>query len=252
VDYKARINDAISGRIIQPDTLVPEPGSSQGYNRYTYVNNNPVGYTDSSGHWVETALDVAFITFDIYDIATNGLTWMSGLSLAADVACAILPIATGGGLAVRSAFKAGEAIDKVSDAARLIDKADEALDIVNHADDIVDTVSQVEKLSDAKEAVGGVYQLVNIETGDIMRTGRTGNLEQRMAQHQRNPLFKDFGFEPVWRTDDYATQRGLEQMLYTKAKAPYDKIKPISPNNVNIEEYMRAGKNFAPDFMDHP
>ncbi|MEA5077473.1 MAG: RHS repeat-associated core domain-containing protein [Anaerolineaceae bacterium] len=50
MDYKARMYDAISGRFIQPDTLVPEPGSSQGYNRYTYVKNNPINYSDPTGH----------------------------------------------------------------------------------------------------------------------------------------------------------------------------------------------------------
>jgi hypothetical protein len=42
--------DAFTGRFIQPDTFVPEPGSSQGYNRYTYANNNPIKYSDPSGH----------------------------------------------------------------------------------------------------------------------------------------------------------------------------------------------------------
>jgi len=50
MDYKARMYDAFTGRFIQPDTLVPEPGSSQGYNRYTYSSNNPINYTDPSGH----------------------------------------------------------------------------------------------------------------------------------------------------------------------------------------------------------
>jgi RHS repeat-associated protein len=50
MDYKARMYDAFTGRFIQPDTLVPEPGSSQGYNRYTYVKNNPINYSDPSGH----------------------------------------------------------------------------------------------------------------------------------------------------------------------------------------------------------
>jgi len=45
--------DAFTGRFIQPDTIVPEPGSSQGYNRYSYTNNNPVKYTDSSGHCID-------------------------------------------------------------------------------------------------------------------------------------------------------------------------------------------------------
>ena len=44
-----------------------------------------------------------------------------------------------------------------------------------------------------------------------MRTGRTGNLAKREAQHALDPALKDCEFEPVYRTDNYAEQRGLEQ-----------------------------------------
>ncbi|NOZ51180.1 MAG: hypothetical protein GXP37_14225 [Chloroflexi bacterium] len=37
-------------RFTQPDTLVPNPGNPQSLNRYSYVRNNPVRYTDPSGH----------------------------------------------------------------------------------------------------------------------------------------------------------------------------------------------------------
>jgi RHS repeat-associated protein len=38
------------GRFISPDTLVPDPGNPQSHNRYAYVLNSPVNYTDPSGH----------------------------------------------------------------------------------------------------------------------------------------------------------------------------------------------------------
>ncbi len=38
------------GRFTQPDTLVPEPGNPQALNRYAYTLNNPLKYTDPSGH----------------------------------------------------------------------------------------------------------------------------------------------------------------------------------------------------------
>jgi len=49
-DYKARWYDPYIGRFISPDTIVPDPGNPQDLNRYTYASNNPLIYTDPSGH----------------------------------------------------------------------------------------------------------------------------------------------------------------------------------------------------------
>ncbi len=46
--YNARWYDPSLGRFAQADALVP--GGVQGYDRYAYVNNDPVRYTDPSGH----------------------------------------------------------------------------------------------------------------------------------------------------------------------------------------------------------
>ena len=48
--YKARWYDPELRRFIQPDPIEPEPGSPQAFNRYSYVLNNPVRYTDPSGY----------------------------------------------------------------------------------------------------------------------------------------------------------------------------------------------------------
>ena len=44
-----RIYDPILGRMLSPDRFVPDPLSTQGYNRYSYVFNNPLRYSDPSG-----------------------------------------------------------------------------------------------------------------------------------------------------------------------------------------------------------
>ena len=38
------------GRFISADTIVPEPGNPQSFNRYSYVRNSPVNYTDPTGN----------------------------------------------------------------------------------------------------------------------------------------------------------------------------------------------------------
>jgi len=47
--YNARWYDSSLGRFAQADTVVP--GGVQGYDRYAYVNNNPLNQTDPSGHY---------------------------------------------------------------------------------------------------------------------------------------------------------------------------------------------------------
>jgi RHS repeat-associated protein len=48
--YNARWVDPYLNRWTQPDSIVPEPGNPQSWDRYSYALNNPVRYTDPSGH----------------------------------------------------------------------------------------------------------------------------------------------------------------------------------------------------------
>ena len=60
--YVSRFYDPQLARFISADTIVPEPGSIKGYDRYAYVNGrglctpersergNPINYSDPSGH----------------------------------------------------------------------------------------------------------------------------------------------------------------------------------------------------------
>ncbi len=55
--YGARYFDAAIGRFAQPDSIVPNPYNPQSLNRYSYTLNNPVRYTDPSGHCVQVDND---------------------------------------------------------------------------------------------------------------------------------------------------------------------------------------------------
>jgi len=49
--YNARWYSPTLGRFVSADTIIP-PGV-QGLDRYAYVNNNPLVYTDPSGHFAD-------------------------------------------------------------------------------------------------------------------------------------------------------------------------------------------------------
>ncbi len=51
VHMNGRVYDSSIGRFISPDPFVQAPYESQNYNRYAYVMNNPLNYTDPSGYW---------------------------------------------------------------------------------------------------------------------------------------------------------------------------------------------------------
>jgi hypothetical protein len=128
---------------------VPEPGNPQALNRYAYVYNNPLKYTDPSGHWVESAIDLAFIAYDLRDISQNGLNWENGLSLAADVAGLLLPLATGGGLAVRAAFHADDAakaLTHLDDLARAANAVDNTTEALTHVDDLANSAQVLDEI----------------------------------------------------------------------------------------------------------
>ncbi|HET9033057.1 MAG TPA: RHS repeat-associated core domain-containing protein [Dokdonella sp.] len=46
-----RIYDPNLGRFLQADPFIQAPGNSQSLNRYSYVFNNPMAYTDPIGYW---------------------------------------------------------------------------------------------------------------------------------------------------------------------------------------------------------
>lgn len=198
--YEARYYDPLLGRFVQADTIVPQPGDPQSLNRFSYVLNNPVKYQDPSGHWVESALDLAFIAYDIYDIKTHGLTWESGLSLAADVGGLLLPVVTGGGLLVRG-----------------ITHADDLAAVVNHGDEVVDAVRMADRAADSSAGLRR-FQTVGAEVvPDVLKSfGDEGHVvtEIPASLHNRGirvigrwwdtDVAEEFGeriFKPVTGTD---------------------------------------------------
>jgi hypothetical protein len=98
---------------------------------------------------------------------------------------------------------------------------------------------------DTPESVrGGVYAIIDPETGEVFYVGRTNDLGRREGEHGRDPRFQDYEFRPQYRTNDPATRRGLEQRLYDDLNPSLNRISPISPTNPNRDDYMNRANEF--------
>nr|WP_281375573.1 RHS repeat-associated core domain-containing protein [Haloferula luteola] len=71
VHMNGRIYDPELGRFLSPDPYVQVPEFSQNFNRYSYVLNNPLSHTDSTGHFID--LIIAAVVWAVTAIA-NVLT----------------------------------------------------------------------------------------------------------------------------------------------------------------------------------
>jgi RHS repeat-associated protein len=81
IHMNGRLYDPKLHRFLQPDNYVQDPGNTQNYNRYGYVLNNPLKYTDYSGenfnewwskNWKTVATVVAAVATAFVIVASMG------------------------------------------------------------------------------------------------------------------------------------------------------------------------------------
>ncbi|NQW18291.1 MAG: RHS repeat-associated core domain-containing protein [Chloroflexi bacterium] len=74
--YNARYYDSEIGRFISADSIVPGITDATSFNRYAYVNNNPLKYTDPTGHEVVcVCFAVSTDAFAFTGTITVGTAW---------------------------------------------------------------------------------------------------------------------------------------------------------------------------------
>jgi RHS repeat-associated protein len=89
-----RVQDALTGRFLSADPHISQPGNTQGFNRYSYVNNNPLTLIDPTGFDDEPVV-LPTITVNgaedtgdyLYDAGSDVIGWAGGVvgSIVSDV-----------------------------------------------------------------------------------------------------------------------------------------------------------------------
>lgn len=67
-----RYYDPTLGRFISPDSFIPDPGNPQDLNRYSYAGNNPLKYTDPTGHCMELGISPIPCSYVAQKVAERG------------------------------------------------------------------------------------------------------------------------------------------------------------------------------------
>jgi hypothetical protein len=132
----------------QPDTLLPDPYDPQALNRYSYALNNPLKYSDPSGHYIESGVDLAFIAMDLNDIRTGNADKWTYVGLGVDLVCLALPGATGGRLAVTAVEEGVNHADNVGDLFKFLDKTEDITSATNKVDNLYDAAKSTEGLAE--------------------------------------------------------------------------------------------------------
>src|SRR5262249_62061248 len=81
VPPNGRVYDSLIGRMISADPTVPDAMNAQAWNRYSYVGNDPLAFTDPSGfswlsqifHSIKTFLNHNHLIASILQIATTAI-----------------------------------------------------------------------------------------------------------------------------------------------------------------------------------
>jgi hypothetical protein len=180
------------------------------FNACGYCRNNPLRYTDPTGHFWDWVVDAVFVAVDIYNIVTDPGDAMNWASLGVDTACAFIPFVTGGGKALRGATRLADNLDDAVDLSKTIDRGGdltralereaeftralerevELTKTLERGTDITNTldrVSDVERAAERGSKGGIVYLRTNLETGEkyVGRSKSYDRFLERQVEHNR-------------------------------------------------------------------
>lgn len=187
-------------------------GFLDGPNRYWWLRNNPLRYTDPNGLVGIPAAGGALVA-----VSETGLAATGG---------APLLVIGGGTLLVGGGLYAGEvalfeAASQVPGGPLLLEISLNPSETLKNAfwDALKESVKdelelrmREKLLNTLNDSDGGVYTLRDDD--GIRRTGRTCDFSDTLSRHNKSDLTRDLDMVREAGSDDYAVQRGLEEMLF--------------------------------------
>ena len=154
------------------------------WNIYHYSANNPIVAKDPDGKLFDVIVDIAFIAYDVYDIGKSlakgeRVSGTQVAALGADIASAVVPGLVGGGLAVKTAAHADDAI-------KVIKGADKAADAVSKAEQRVNKLSQKNRdgMNFTKAGKKSVIELNVAKNGGKTKCENCGTESIASQQHK--------------------------------------------------------------------
>lgn len=152
----ARYYNPEIGRFMQEDTYHGNIQSASSLNLYNYCASNPVTLEDGTGHFWETAFDVASLAWSAYDFVKKP-NLVNGLFLAWDVVALVAPFVPGSYVAkgiklvskgTKYLSKMLKSSNKLAKTAKYLDKAydtSKALKRIKNSRKALETASEVNK-----------------------------------------------------------------------------------------------------------
>jgi len=232
--YNARWYDPELARFTQADTIIPEAGNPMAWDRYAYVNNNPIRFNDPSGHCPECLVMGGIMGIgaligygtQVYNNFQNGLTGFSAFSTNIQLE----PIWKGAIIAGGVALVGTAVVTAISSIGPTVGAITGIACADGDCSNEVNTGTNV------------VYRM--IENGKTKYIGITNNYYRRAEEHFRA---KGWIIEPIPGLENLNRfdAKAMEQVLieYYKLSNLYNKINSIASTNIIYNDAIERGKD---------